>query len=105
MRYQSRNPLIRPHILESLALLKELDRSSAYRGIIAAPPADASAAVQARCYLTAKQASQLIRDLRYQTNRKRKRRLIVDRPTQLSGDMMCKALAPDGMSRVRLFAR
>ena len=103
MRYQSRNPLIRPHILESLALLKELDRSTAYRGIIAAPPADASAAVQARCYLTAKQASQLIRDLRYQT--KRKRRLIIDRPTQLSGDMMCKALAPDGMSRVRLFAR
>ena len=103
-RFQSRNPLIRVYLEEHLALQVEIEAHPTYQRAVLPPPKGASVAVIARCYVTQKQASQLMRNWRRSAKRRQqtRRHLIVDNPTILSGAHIHAQLASIGTCSVKL---
>ena len=101
--YKSRNPLIKLFLSQHQAVLKDIGQSPSYLGAVEKPPVGISTAELARCYVTAAQASRLMRNMRYQQRRTKLPRgtqagLIVDRQTTLSDAFMAAARAPGGKS-------
>lgn len=100
--YKSRNPLIKSFLLQRSKMLTDMGLPPAYRDIVEKPPVGISTAEQARCYVTAAQASSLMRNVRYQEKKRSTRstgrhgRLVIDPSTTLSDAFMEAARAPGG---------
>lgn len=102
--YKSRNPMIKPYLLDYLENLKACGQPPSYMGVVEKAPVGISIAEQARCYVTPAQASTMMRNARYQqakrttvaSSTRAQTGLIIDCPTTLSESSYKAGLAPGG---------